>query len=273
MAAIGRKGIDVSVWQGTIEWKTVKAAGIDFAMIRLGRGDTGSGIKRDTKFRSNAAGAIAAGLDFGVYFYSYAVTVSQAQAEAEFVIAELKGYNGTLTYPIAFDLEDKTQQALEKTLLTDIAIKFCETIEKAGYMAAIYSSKSWLTSLIDMSRLTQFDTWVAQWSSKPTYTGSFGIWQYSSTGQVEGISGNVDLNIAYKDYPAIIKGGYLNGFTKPAETTKTDSTTETEISQWQLDGFNTLVAKGVISATHWEPKLTETITVGELFGILGKMNN
>lgn len=204
------KGIDVSVWQGAIDWQKVKAAGIQFAMLRGGFGKNKTQV--DGQFETNYKNAKAAGVPVGVYHYSYAQSVTDAEKEADFCLSMLKGKQ--FEYPIAFDIEDKTQRNLGKDLISQIIIAFCEKVEKAGYYVCIYANKDWLNNRIDTYCRNRFDVWLAEWTSKPTYNGQFGLWQYSSKGSVSGISGNVDLNIAYKDYPSIIKAAKLNGFTE-----------------------------------------------------------
>ncbi len=212
------KGIDVSKWQGEIDWGKVKAAGIKFAMIRLGYGSkNGDACGLDGYFEKNVANAVKAGVDIGCYFYSYATSVAAAKKEAAFVVSVLNKYKGVFTYPVAFDLEDSSQTGLGKTVLTDMVIAFGDAIEKAGFYASLYSNLNWLKNYLDDSRLKRFDHWLAQWSSAPTYTGAFGMWQNSSTGKVNGINGNVDTDFAYKDYPTIIRSKKLNGFTSASQ--------------------------------------------------------
>lgn len=208
------KGIDVSKWQGTINWTQVKGAGISFAMMRLGRGKLKGGpCDYDIKFKDNIAGALAAGLGVGVYFYSYALSVADAKAEAEWVMKALEPYKGKLTYPVAFDLEDSSQAGLGKAVLSDMIVAFCGALETAGYYVTLYSNLSWLTTKYDAAKIKRFDVWLAQWEvSAPTYSGSFGMWQHSSKGSVPGISGNVDLDVAYYDFPDVIRKKGLNGF-------------------------------------------------------------
>lgn len=229
-------GIDVSKWQGNIDWKKVKATGVDFAMIRLGYGSAdGKSCGVDGYFEKNVANAIAAGVDIGCYFYSYALSVDAAKREAEYVIGVLSKYKGVFTYPVAFDLEDSSQAGLGKTVLTNMVIAFGDAIEKAGFYCSLYSNLNWLKNYLDDSRLTRFDHWLAQWAAKPTYTGAFGMWQSSSTGKVNGISGNVDTDIAYKDYPSIIRSNKLNGFTnaeqKPVSPVKPDPVAESSVKE------------------------------------------
>jgi GH25 family lysozyme M1 (1,4-beta-N-acetylmuramidase) len=201
-----KKGIDVSTFQGYINWQKVKNDGVKFAMLRGGYGRGGL----DARFEQNYKNATSAGVPVGVYHYSYATTVERAREEAKFCLSYLKGKK--LPYPVAYDVEDKTQMSLSKKQLTDIIYTFCDEVEKNGYFVCIYSSKSFLTDRLDMNRLKRFDIWVAQWNKVCTYKGSYGMWQYSNKGKVDGISGNVDLDKAYKDYPSIMKKYGLNGY-------------------------------------------------------------
>ena len=196
------KGIDVSEHNGEIDWKKVKAAGVQFAIIRAGydRYDK----QKDVRFEENYAGAKAAGLHVGAYHYSYAKTAEQAKAEAQTMLAWLKGKS--FDYPIVYDIEDASQASLGKSVISDMIRAFCSTIEAAGYYAMVYANKNWLETRIDDDCKARYDVWLAQWTSKPTYAGNYGIWQYTSDGAVDGISGRVDMNIAYKDYPALIAG-------------------------------------------------------------------
>lgn len=212
-----RKGIDVSTWQGDINWNKVKADGIEFAMLRSSFGKESPDKQTDNKFWQNYKNAKAAGMPIGAYHYSYATTVEDAKKEADFFLSIVKGCQ--FEYPIAFDIEDASQMYLGKDRITDIIMAFCERVQAAGYYVSLYTNLDWISNRIDMSRAKAFDVWLAQWSSKPTYKGGFGMWQYTSSGSVSGISGNVDMNIAYYDYPSIIKAAGLNGFSadKPEE--------------------------------------------------------
>lgn len=199
------KGIDVSKWQGQIDWAKVKAAGVDFAMIRLGYGSSaGDNCKMDEYFYANMNGALAAGVDVGVYFYSYAKTPAAASKEAEFVIEKLAPFKTSLRYPVAFDIEDPGQKDLGKTILTAMVGAFCQAIENAGYWASFYTSLDWCQNRLDMTALKRYDLWLAQWAAKASTAYAHGMWQYISTGTVAGVSGNMDMNIAYKDYPTLI---------------------------------------------------------------------
>ena len=229
-----KKGIDVSKWQGDIDWSKVKASGISFAMIRLGYGSSdGTQCGVDSYFHKNVVNAVKAGVNVGCYFYSYAMSVEAARKEAQFVVNTLKNYKGVFTYPISFDLEDPKQQSLGKTVLTNMVIAFGDTIEKAGYWCSLYSNLNWLNNILDDSKLTRFDHWVAQWASACTYSNKSitGMWQYSSKGKVNGINGNVDLDIAYKDYPTVIRSAKLNGFTSVSQAPVVPSTVNSDAAQ------------------------------------------
>lgn len=201
------KGIDVSKHQGDIDWKKVKASGIQFAIIRISYG-TGN---VDIKAIQNIQGCIDNNIPFGVYTYSYALNIAQAEQEANLVLKTLEPYKDKISYPVIIDMEDadgyKAKNGMpSKTMLTDICITECEMFEKAGYYAMIYANLDWFKNKLETDRLDRFDKWLAQWSSAPTFTKPFGIWQYTSSGSVAGINGRVDMNISYKDYPNIIKG-------------------------------------------------------------------
>ena len=223
--SVNRKGIDVSTWQGDIDWKKVKADGIEFAMIRSSFGKENIEKQTDNKFHKNYKNAKAAGVPVGAYHYSYATTVEDAKKEADFFLSIInsiiKGYQ--FEYPVAFDIEDASQMNLGKTRITDIIMAFCERVQAAGYYVSVYTNLDWITNRIDMNRVKVFDIWLAQWNDKPTYTGNFGMWQYTSKGVVSGISGNVDMDIAYLDYPQIIKGAGLNGYAKDNINNPTDN--------------------------------------------------
>ena len=208
------KGIDISRYNGSIDFKKVKDSGIEFVMIRCGTG-YGQRPCKDVKFETYYKLAKAAGLKVGTYFYSYAPSVNQARTEAAWVLDWIKGKQ--FDYPIVFDMEERSVAKLGKAKVSAIAIAFCSVVEHAGYYVSIYSSKSWIESYYIPEVYEQFDLWVAQWASKCTYGGSYGMWQYTDSGKVPGIAGAVDMNYAYKDYASIIKNAGLNGFKKPAK--------------------------------------------------------
>ena len=217
------KGIDVSHWQGSINWAKVKAADIKFAIIKAGGSD--DDFYTDSKWEANYKGAKAAGIPVGAYYFvgKDCVTAAAGKADAERFIKILKGKQ--LEYPVYMDNE--AQPASAKAGITEAVIAFCETMEAAGYFVGIYGSAvSGFKERMDDSKLTAYAHWVAQYASKCSYSGSYGIWQYSSKGSVDGISGNVDMDYAYVDYPTTIKNGGFNGYSKStaAESTPTAST-------------------------------------------------
>lgn len=197
-----KKGIDVSKWQGIIDWSKVKNSGITFAILRIGYGKYDN--QKDPQFERNYEQAINNGISVGVYLYSYAKSVEQAREEADCVIKWLNDRH--LDLPVYYDIEDKSQNDLSKSVLTSMCEAFCRKIESAGYWAGVYSSKYFLTNKLDYSALEKkYTIWVAQFNTKNTYTGKYDMWQYSSTGSVQGISGNVDLDYLYREL-----GGSLN---------------------------------------------------------------
>lgn len=191
-----KKGIDVSYHQGNIDWGKVKGAGIEFAILRIGYGMYD--YQKDKQFENNYKNARANGIPVGVYHYSYATSVEEAKKEANLVVKWLNGRD--LEYPVYFDIEDNSQAKLGKSTLNAMCRAFCEIIEKAGYWAGIYSNKNWATNIISGAELGKdYTYWIAQYNDKCTYNGPYAIWQYSSSGKVNGISGNVDMNYQYAE--------------------------------------------------------------------------
>lgn len=187
------KGIDVSKHNGVIDWDKVK---VDFAIIRIGIGMYEN--QKDEMFERNYTEATKINIPVGVYHYSYAKSVDEAIKEAELVIKWLNGRK--LDLPVYFDIEDDSQKNLSRVILDGMCEAFCNRIEKAGYWAGIYSNKYWATSVISGIKLgKKYTYWIAQYTDKCTYTGDYAIWQYTSKGKVNGISGNVDMNIMVKD--------------------------------------------------------------------------
>lgn len=196
------RGIDVSSWQDIIDWKRVKQSGVDFAILR-----SSFYVKKDRTFEYNIEQAQKAGVMVGVYHYCYATTVPEALEEARYFLSVIEPYE--LDFPVILDFEDPSLEDMSKTKLTTIAKAFLDEVKNAGYYAMLYANKHWMTKLLDMNRLSEYDVWLAEWRTAPTYSGNFGIWQYSSEGRVAGIRGDVDLNICYRDYRRIIReGGY-----------------------------------------------------------------
>lgn len=193
------KGIDVSQWQGNIDWQKVKGAGVQFAMLRAGYGRN----NLDIKFHRNAQGATAVGIPVGLYWFSYALNVEMARKEAQYAADLAKKYK--ITWPIAYDLEYDTVSyaakngiTITKSLATQMAIAFCEEIKHLGYIPMVYTNLDYLNRYFDRSKLP-YDLWYAQYTSTASVMDKE-IWQYSSKGSVPGIAGNVDMNHGYKDY-------------------------------------------------------------------------
>ena len=196
----GKNGIDVSSHQGNIDWSSVKAAGINFAIIRVGyRGSKSGVLVEDSCFKKNIQGATAAGINVGVYFFTQAVTEAEAVEEASMALSLCSGYN--LAYPIFVDTENGSGGArangLDKAARTACVSAFCKTVANGGRKAGVYASKSWYNNKIDASAFSSYFIWVAQYNTTCTYKGKYNMWQYSSKGSVPGIKGNVDVNIAY----------------------------------------------------------------------------
>ena len=199
-------GIDVSVWQGpNIDFKKVKAAGKNFVIIRAG-----IGTSVDKYFESNYKKAKAAGMNVGVYWYAKALTEKASLEEAQHALKAISGKQ--LEYPVYYDIEQKEILAKGKTHCSAIATKFCSYMESNKKFCGIYASKSYFDSYFTDKVKKAYSIWVAQYYTKCTYTGKYHVWQKSSTGKVNGISGNVDLDISYEDLPSIIKNAHLNGF-------------------------------------------------------------
>lgn len=206
------RGIDVSWAQGDIDWEAVSKSGIDFAIIRAGRGDIdGEGPKEDAYFFRNIQGANRYGIDVGVYFYSYAETPEEAEREAELVLELLRGH--TVTYPVIYDMEEE----VDKPDLSHIAEAFLATIADGGYYPMIYSYRFGLDANFSSEFREKYAIWIAQLKNRPETDYDYYIWQYSHEGKVNGIEGNVDFNIAYRDFPDILRDYGLNGLVRNEE--------------------------------------------------------
>lgn len=202
----GLVGIDVSKYQGAIDWQKVKDAGVQFAFLRAGyRGYESGALMTDEFFQSYLDGATAVGLPLGVYFFSQAVNADEAREEADYIVDMLAGYN--IQYPIAFDMEELTSspyrtEALTAAEVTDIALAFCGRVQERGYKPMVYGNVSWFLARMELHRLDGIDKWFAQYRPQPYYPYDFTIWQYTHKGSIDGIEGEVDLNISFRDYTA-----------------------------------------------------------------------
>lgn len=228
------RGIDVSKHNGNIDFNKVKAAGYDFVIIRAGYGKAIS--QKDRYFEQNYARAKAAGLNVGAYWYSYSVTEDDAKKEAEACLEVIKSKQFEM--PIYYDIEEN--KALR--IANKITKIFCGILERKGYFVGIYASASPLKTYFSEDIRKRYSIWVAHYGvSKPNYSGQHGIWQYSSTGIVPGISGNVDMNECYVNFPEIIKTNELNGFGK-THTVASDDTLSSIAKKYDID-VDTLAKK------------------------------
>jgi len=191
-------GIDVSKWNKTIDWEKVKESGVRFVIIRCGyRGSKTGVLVEDPYFRQNIQGAKDAGLKVGVYFFTQAINQAEAVEEASMVLSLTEGYE--LDYPIFIDTEGSGGRAdsLDAITRTAVCQAFCETIEQAGGEAGVYASRNWYYNNVDDDALAEYTIWVAEYREEPLYTGRYDIWQYTSSGRIDGIEGRVDLNLSY----------------------------------------------------------------------------
>ena len=192
-----RSGIDVSEHNGTIDWDKAKADGVDFAILRIGFiHDNGRG-RSDYQWERNVSECERLGIPYGVYVYSYAETASHASTEADFVLQRLKGHNPS--YPVYYDLEDNCQLSVAQNHgMGALAQTFCNKIAAAGYTPGVYANTNWWTNYLTDSCFGNWEKWVAQYNSSCTYKGNYSIWQYTSSGYVDGIDGRVDMNFDYE---------------------------------------------------------------------------
>jgi len=261
------KGIDVSAWQGVIDWTSVKEAGIHFAIIKAGGSD--DGIYTDSKFERNYSECKRLGIPVGAYWFAGPNFTSKVdgEADAERFLKLLKGKQ--FEYPVFLDLEPPLK-ASNRKYNTDAAIAFCEYMEKASYFVGVYGSTySTFQSLVDDSRLTSYAHWVAQYANSCTYWDNYGIWQYSSDGWVDGIAGRTDMNLCYVDYPSRIKAKGMNGFKKGTSTTAptTKKKASTTIPKLVVDG-----EFGQLSVKALQRMLNAEIDAGlEVDGVLGPL--
>lgn len=201
---VSHKGIDVSQFQGSIDFSKVKAAGVEYAIIRCGYRGYGSGtINEDPLFTEHIEGALQNDIAVGVYFFTQAITKEEAVEEADYVINKIKPYN--VTYPIVIDVEEilgdtYRQQNLTKDELTDIIVAFCERVKEKGYTPMIYGNLKCLIGSVDLTRLEDYDKWFAYYADNLYYPYELSMWQYSDQGSIDGVNGNVDLNISFKTW-------------------------------------------------------------------------
>jgi GH25 family lysozyme M1 (1,4-beta-N-acetylmuramidase) len=194
-------GVDVSHHQKEIDWKRVAADGIDFAMIRVGyRGSEQGTLQEDTFFRDNITSAAAVGISVGAYFFSQATSEAEAIEEADYVIGALSG--AAVTMPVVFDIEEADGAAsrtgdLTPEQVTSFARAFCDRVSEAGYTPMIYANTRWFIARMNLKDLSDYGKWLAQYFEYPAYPYEFAMWQYTNTGRVDGVKGDVDMNLAF----------------------------------------------------------------------------
>lgn len=215
---MSKKGIDVSEFQGKIDWEKVKNSGIEFAILRCGYGMDFSN-QDDVEYERNANECERLGIPYGVYLMSYANTVEKARSEAKHVLRLIEGRK--ISLGVWHDIEDNgTSGAINKETLTNIINTFCNTIKNAGYKVGVYANLNWLENKIEKTIKDNYDIWVAQYYSKCEYEGKYIMWQHTSSGKVNGISTNVDMNILYEDLPVINNNDNNNSKTNNSEIVK-----------------------------------------------------
>lgn len=196
-------GIDVSKWNKEIDWESVKAAGVDFVIIRCGyRGSKTGALVEDPYFKKNVEGAEAAGLKVGIYFFTQATTEIEAVEEASMALMLCRNYK--LALPIFIDTEgaggNGRADGLGVETRTAVCEAFCRTIDNSGFNAGVYASKNWFTNNLSTENLSDYTIWLAQYSRAATYDGRYDLWQYTSAGTIDGIETRVDLNMCYRDF-------------------------------------------------------------------------
>lgn len=215
---MSKKGIDVSEFQGKIDWEKVKNDGIEFAILRCGYGMDFSN-QDDVEYERNANECERLGIPYGVYLMSYANTVEKARSEAKHVLRLIEGRK--ISLGVWHDIEDNgTSGAINKETLTNIINTFCNTIKNAGYKVGVYANLNWLENKIEKTIKDNYDIWVAQYYNKCEYEGKYIMWQHTSSGKVNGISTNVDMNILYEDLPVINNNDNNNSKTNNSEIVK-----------------------------------------------------
>lgn len=267
-------GVDVSKWQGDIDWAKVKACGIDYAFIRLGyrSNEPAGNIGLDPYFEQNIKGAKAAGLRVGVYFFSQATNVAEAREEAAFCMRYLK--NHSLDLPIVMDYEfsnnGRLNQAYDTTdpnkklnpqRAADVCLAFCDMVESYGYASMVYANQNMLTTYVDGARLSrETNIWLARYSTSNAYPNAYQFWQFTSKGYVDGIKGNVDLNFRFVDkvYPS---GGGFFPFNDVAS------------ADWHYDAVRYTYEHDLFNGTEWDTFAPQsTMTRAMLVSVLYRLD-
>lgn len=258
-------GIDVSRWQNQVDFQAVKADGIDFVILRVGYWDT-----KDANFDTYYADAREAGLDIGVYIYSYSESEEDAAFEARNVLSWIKGK--TLEYPVYYDIEDEDQAHLTNGERTALCLAFAEVISAAGYYPGVYANENWYNNYLVRSELEHMPLWLAKWTKDgapaPDPGEPYGMWQYTDKGAVDGITYSVDMNVCYEDYPAYIKEQGLNGY-GPAPLPFTDVAEGAWYYEYVRYTYGRALMGGM-SPTVFAPEVN--VSRGMFVTVLGRMN-
>lgn len=252
------KGIDVSTHQGIIDWEKVKAAGINFAMIRAGYGKNNI----DKQFVRNISECNRLGIPCGVYWFSYALNEEMARNEAKYCLEAVKPYK--LEFPIAFDLEydsvnyaKKNNLVVTKLVASSFVKAFCGEIEKAGYYALNYGNQDYANRYFDDEVKQKYGKWLAAWTGREQPPMDCQIWQYSNGGEVPGISGRVDLDRSFINFPQIIKERGLNGLKNEVEQKKNDEIIEqAQKETWYTDAVKWGIENGITDGISPESSAT-----------------
>lgn len=252
-----RKGVDISDWNGSVDFQALKRAGVEFVLIRCGYGSDITN-QDDERFSENVRKAETAGIPWGAYLYSYALNTDMAESEARHVLRLLAGRKPA--YGVWYDLEDEQQAGAD---LVGIADTFCKAMEKAGLYAGIYSMLYWMDTKLNSPRLDRYDKWVAQVYDRCEYKKPYGIWQYSHSGVIGGKE--FDMNYAYKDYPALIKSA-LTGKKEEPELTKAEIQ---QIAREEYARLNPTYNTIDSVPSYWRDDIRELVEKGAISGVGG----
>ena len=225
--SVNLKGIDVSGYQGNIDFKKVRESGVEFVIVKAGYA-----FSTVPTWELNFTNAKNSGLKVGAYWYSYADSIEQGIWEAKAFIKALNGKQ--LDFPVYFDLEERSQFDKGKEFCTQLVEAFCGELEKAGYYVGVYSTTYWYTNYVDENVREKYPAWIADYRDKCYYTGTYGIWQYG-VGKVEGVQYDCDLDAGYVDYSVYIKEHGLNGYPKEP-TPPDDKKTIDELAREVING-------------------------------------
>lgn len=243
MATIYQNGLDVSRYQGSINWNNVAATGKKFVIVRLGSSNT-NGVYIDPMFLQNVSGAKAAGLQVGAYYYTYAATRSAVTQELNTFLSALEGLQ--LEYPVFVDVEAASLQSLGRAALTDLVLYGMDILSQSGWYPGWYSYTNYINNYLDASRLANYPCWIADYRGYVGYGGSYDLWQYSASGTLNGISGAVDLDYSYKNFLPAITAANKNGYGTSGPAMEMLSNTQLEVFNERCEYFYTANTNDVV---------------------------